>query len=248
MEDQTLTPAEITSQPNEMGFVGKLINIFVNPQKTFESLNRKPTWLWPMILIMVITAITLQITFPMILDTQMESLRNNPNIPPEQLKVIEQQLAENIGQQRIIMTVAPLIFIPLVFYLLLAGIFYFVGSVILGGDCSFKKVLSVWSWSTCIGIVATIVTVPLILAKGNLNVTLSPALLLSGDALDSTLYIVLSQLNFFTAWQLAVFAFGFATIYRFSVSKGYVTIGVLWAIWISLAAIFSSTLKKFGMM
>ena len=248
MEEQTLKSKDATLQTDEMGFGSRFINIFVNPQKTFESLNRRPTWLVPMILVMLLVAITTQITFPIIMDAQMESLRNNPNISPEQLKVIEQQLADNIGTQRIAMTVAPLIFIPLIFYLLLAGIFYFVGSVILGGDSSFKKVLSVWSWSTCIGIIASIVTVPLIIAKGNLKVTLSPALLLPGDAIDSTLYIILSQLNFFTIWQLAVFAFGFATIYRFSVSKGYIAIGTLWGIWIALATIFASTLKKFGLM
>ncbi|MCP4581707.1 MAG: YIP1 family protein [candidate division Zixibacteria bacterium] len=247
MENEALNPAETTIRSNEPGFGSRFINIFVNPQKTFESLNRRPTWLIPMLIIMALVVISTQLTFPQIIDAQLEMYKNNPNISTEQLNAIEQQLNENMQTQRILMTVAPLIFIPLVYYLLLAGIFYFVGSVILGGDSTFKKVLSVWSWSSLIGIVGTIVTIPLIIAKGTLKVTLSPALLLPGDAIDTTLYTLLSKFDFFTIWTLAVFAYGFVTIYRFSVSKGYIAIGVLWGIWIAISVVFAETFKQFGM-
>ena len=247
MENETLNPTETTNINNELGFGGRLINIFVNPLKTFQSLDRRPTWLVPMIIIIVLAVAVTYFTFPMIIDAQLESFRDNPNITSEQMAAIEQQLTENLATQKIIMMVAPLIFIPLVYYLLLSGIFYFTGSVVLGGDSSFKKVLSVWSWSNCIGILGSIVTVPLIFAKGTIKIALSPALLLPNDAIGTTLYTLLSKFDFFTIWTLAVFAYGFVTIYRFSVSKGYIAIGVLWGIWIAISVIFADMFKQFGM-
>jgi len=230
----------------ELGFWSRFINIFVNPRQTFESLDRRPTWLVPFLIVLLLTIITTQLTFPIIMQSQLEMLRSNPNIPPEQMQIIEQQLAENISTQRLFALIGQVVLFPLI-YFILAGIFYFVGSVILGGDCPYKKVLSVYSWSTCIGLLGVIIMAVLVYAKGSMNVTISPALLLSGDLLDSKIYTLLSQFSFFTIWFLAVFAFGFAIIYRFSVAKAYISVAVLWGIWIAIATIFSDIFKRFGM-
>jgi hypothetical protein len=247
MEDQVLMPEDAGVPTDEMSFGSRFINVFVNPMNTFKSLYKRPTWLAPMLIVLAVITISVQITYPIQLDAQLKAMRNNPNMTTEQLNMQIQWVANHPVLHRIITAVAALFFVTVIYYFILSLIFYFVGSIILGGDCSYKKVLSIWSWISLIGIVETIVIVPLTLAKGSI-IKLSPALLLSGDAIDTTLYTILSQLNFFTIWQLAVFAFGFATIYRFSVSKGYIAIGTLWGIWIALATIFSSTLKKFGMM
>jgi len=239
---------DATSQTDKMSFGSRFINIFVNPQKTFESLNRRPTWLVPVIMILLLSVAITLATYPIIIKSQMEMFRNNPDISAEQLEIIRQSIEKGGQVQKYIGLGVQIIGIFLFYYLLFAAIFYFVGSVILGGDSSYKKVLSIWAWSSLIGIVAMIVRVPLIFIKENIRFSISPALLLPTDAVDSILYVILSQLDFFLIWQLAVFAFGFATIYRFSVSKSYITIGTLWGIWIALATIFASTLKKFGLM
>ncbi len=229
-----------------LGFWGRLGNIFTSPRKTFEAIDRKPTWVVPLIIIILLTIISTQITFPIIMDTQLENLRSNPNIPPERLEAIENQFAENVNTQRIITLVSQIIVTPIIF-LALAGIFYLVGTVVLGGDTAYKKVLSVLSWSMCIFILSTIVTIPLIIAKGNMNVSLSLALLLSADAIGTKLHAFLSKFDFFVIWFLAVFATGFGIIYRFTTAKTYTAVGILWAIWIALSVALSDVFKQFGM-
>lgn len=247
MEDQEKNQVTIEKTSPELGFWGRLMNVFFDPRKTFESLDRRPTWLVPMLILVCISIITTQLMFPIIVEEQLEMIRNNPNIPAERLQLIEQQLTENVNTQRAITLVSQIIFTPLIVYLLLAFIFYFVGSVVLGGDATYKKVLSVYSWSTCILVVAAVIGFPLAMAKGSINISLSPALLLPGDSVGTTIYTLLTKFDIFTIWFLAVFAAGFAIIYRFSLAKAYITVGVLWAIWIAISTAFSGLFSRFGM-
>ncbi len=241
---------QVTMAANEavpvLGFWGRLGNVFGNPQKTFEAVEQSPTWVIPLIVITLLTVISTQVTFPIIMKTQLESLRSNPNIPPEQLEVIENRFAENVNTQRIITVVSQAIGTPIIF-LALAGIFYLIGTVILGGDTTYKKVLSVLSWSMCIFMLSTFVTIPLIIAKGSMNVSLSLAILLPADAIGTKLHTFLSKFDFFTIWFLAVFATGFGIIYRFTTAKAYMAVGILWAIWVALNVALSGVFKQFGM-
>lgn len=229
-----------------LGFGGKLANIFASPGKTFQELDRRPTWIAPLIITILVTVIATQIAFPIIMNAQLENIRSNPNIPPERLQAIETQLSQNAQTQRIITVVSQVIGTPIVF-LILAGIFYLMGTVILGGDSTYKKVLSVLSWSYCILIISAIVSTALIIAKGNMNVSLSLALLLPADAIGTRFYTFMSKFDFFIIWFLAVFAIGFGYIYRFSTAKAFTAVGILWAIWIAVSVALSGVLKQFGM-
>jgi hypothetical protein len=246
MEEPQNQQIQSMGQEQTIGFWVKLGNIFASPTKTFEALDKRPTWIVPILILILVTAVINQISFPIIMDAQLERFRSNPDIPPEQLELIEQQITGNLNQQRVFMLVGQIIVTPIIF-LLIAGIFYFIGNIILGGDATYKKVLSIYSWSSFILILSALVTTPLILAKGNLNISLSPALLLSGDALGTKLYTFLSKFNFFVIWFLAVFAVGLSYIYRFSKTKAFVTVGITWGVWIALSVVFSDVLKRFGL-
>ena len=245
--EQTMNEQIVQGEKEQiLGFWAKLGNIFASPIKTFEALDKKPTWIIPILILILVTAVINQISFPIIMDAQLERFRSNPDISAEQLEIIEQQITGNLNQQRIFMLVGQLIVTPIIF-LLIAGIFYLIGNIFLGGDATYKKVLSIYSWSSFILILSALVTAPLILAKGNLNISLSPALLLSGDALGTKLYTLLSQFKFFDIWFLVVFAIGFGFIYKFSKTKAFVTVGITWGIWIALSVIFCDFLKRFGL-
>jgi hypothetical protein len=245
MEEQVQSQESLSATGQDLGFWGRLGNIFGNPRRTFEAINIRPTWLVPVIAVLVLMLLSAQLTFPMMINYQLERLRENPNIGAEQMRIIEQQVTQNANQQRVFALIGQIIFILIVF-LLLSGIFYFVGSVILGGDATFKKVLAVAAWSSFIFLIGLAVKTILILLKGSMNITLSPALLLSADSVGTRLYTFLSQFDIFTIWFLAVFALGFAIIYKFSLTRAYIAVGILWGIWIAAATVFSNVLNRFG--
>ncbi|MEE9552753.1 MAG: Yip1 family protein [candidate division Zixibacteria bacterium] len=246
MESEVKTSGSGEASAPALGFGGKLVNIFTSPGKTFQELDQRPTWIAPVLILIVFIAVTTQMTFPIIMEAQMDNFRSNPNITPEQLEAIESQIGDNMNTQRIITLVSQIIVTPIVF-LVLAGLFYLVGTVMLGGDSTYKRVLAVVAWSECISIIGVIVTSGLVMAKGSMEISLSPALLLSADAIGTKLHTFLSKFDFFTIWFLAVFATGFGYIYKFSTAKAYTAVGVLWAIWIALSVALSGVLKQFGM-
>lgn len=246
MEDGVVSQVQPGQIDKGMGFGEKFINIFLNPHKTIMALDNKPTWLVPLLLIILAGLIASQVTLPIESQMALKMIRNMPNISADQMKVIEEQLSGNLTLARIRGLVTSIIGIPLVF-LIISGIVFFVGSIVLGGSTSFKKVFSVFTWSGLIYMLSLIVVTPLILYKQSLFVSISPALLLPGDAVGSTLFIFLSQLSFFIIWQVVVFAYGFACIYKFSLTKAFISIGVLWAIWVVIITIFASTFSKFMM-
>lgn len=246
MSEEITGNVQNPEQSEDLGFWQRLVNVYINPRKTFAAVDFRPTWLTPMILIALIAVVTTQIMFPVIMQNQLEKIREMPNIPAEQLQAIEKQFTENSAQQRIITLVSQVVATPVVF-VIIAAIFYFVGSVLLGGDTSFKKVLSVFCWASCISILGTLVVVPLVMSKGSFNVNISPALLLPADSIGTTLHTLLSKFDFFTIWFLAVFALGFSIIYRFSLAKAYAAVGILWGIWIAISTAFAGLFSRFGM-
>ena len=133
-------------------------------------------------------------------------------------------------------------FMVIVWFFLFTAIYYLIGSVFLGGDSSFKKLLSVQAWSSFIIMVSSIIRVPLIRAKDSALVSLSPAMLLPSDLVGSKLFTMLSQIDFFIIWYLIVFGMGFSYIYRFSKVKSYTAIAICWIIWVAAITILSPSM------
>jgi hypothetical protein len=127
---------------------------------------------------------------------------------------------------------APLIFMPIM-YLLFAGVFMFVGNVILGGETKFKIPFSVVCWSGIVTLLSSIVNVPLMLSRGNMASPTSLAFL-GGEDKGSPIYFLLSQLDLFYFWWLAVLGIGFAAVYKFANQKGIITVFACWAVFIAL--------------
>jgi hypothetical protein len=232
--------------PKEPGFLTRLINIFVNPVKALESIDRQPTWFGPLLMIVIIALATAFIAMPFTMQAQIDLIRNNPNIPPEQAQMIERQMSQAGPIQYIGALIGVIIAMPLMI-IIIAGLFYFVGSVILGGDSTFKKNFSIWVWASCISFLGAIIRLPLILIKKSAQVSLSPALFLPGDKLGTPLYAFFANFDFFTIWHIVVFAIGFSIIYKFSRAKAFMAVGFLWAVWIAISTIFASVFSRFGM-
>jgi hypothetical protein len=245
MEDVRNDQTVVNDSVQPLGFGGRLVNIFTNPAKAFEAINVAPSWILPLALIVIITAIYTLMTFPMAMEAQMESFRNNPNITPEQLSAIENQVAQQGDTQKWISLGAIFVVMPIV-YVIITAIFYLVGSVFLGGDTTFKKLLSAFTWASMIGILGIIVKLPLVFAKNNAKISLSPALIMPADSMDGMFYKILSNLDFFSIWYLAVFAIGFSALYKFSRTKSYITVFALWALWIVVSTVAGGFLQQFG--
>lgn len=217
-----------------MGFWGKLGNIFASPTRTFEAVDKKPTWLWPFIIMLVVSLLAAYLTLPQQAKLAVDNMTRQGNMSPEQMAIAMKTIPASI--------LGFSLFSVLVWFFLFAAVYYLIGSVFLGGDSSYKKVLSIQAWTSLIIVVSSIIRVPLVQAKDSYMVSLSPAMLLPSDYVGSKLFIFLSQFDFFIIWYLIVLGLGFGYIYKFSKAKSYSVIAVCWVIWIAAVTLLTPSM------
>ncbi len=219
-------------QPEEksMGGASKVLNIFFEPKKVFESLKIKPTWVIPFLIVALLGIGFFYYTFPFIMHQQVERIQENERIPDEQKEQIIEKMTEKDHPPLWQLAFAPIG--SLVALVVVAAVLFFVFNVLLGGDSTFRKVFSVYCYSSLIAIPSMIVKFPLIMIKGSLNVQTSLALLLSANAKDTFLYSVLSGFDIFSFWQVILVSMGLGVMYKYTTKKAFTAVFVLWVIWI----------------
>jgi hypothetical protein len=117
----------------------------------------------------------------------------------------------------------------------------FVGNVILGGESTFKRLFAMYTWTSLIGVLATIVKVPLMLSRGTVNVQTSLASFLDPGKKGTFLYQLLARTDVFSLWQLVLVCIGMAVIYRFTVKKAATGVVALYVVYaIAAAAIIAA--------
>lgn len=241
---------QLSSVPQEkatMDGFSKIVNTFFEPKKLFQSLKIKPTWLVPFIIVAILGMGSFWFTFPLIMKDVVTNIQENERFTEEQKEMIIERIA---GADH--PPVYQLAFAPvgvLVYLFLIAGVLFLVFNVLLGGDSSFKRVLSVFSYSTLIAIPQAIVKLPLTFAKQTVNVQTSLAIFLSPDDKETFLYKVLGGLDVFTLWQVLVISLGLAVMYNYTMKKSFTVVLILWILLIVVGAALSTLLGgmfKFG--
>ena len=234
--EQTIPSAHPEEKP--MGGASKIMNTFFEPRKVFESLKIKPTWLVPFIIAALLGIGFFYYTYPFIMAQQVEKIQENERIPEEQKERIIERMTERDHPPIWQLSFAPIG--TLVSFVVVAAALFFVFNVLLGGDSNYRRVLSVYSYSSLIAIPAMIVKFPLIMMKENLNVQTSLALLLSPNTKDSFVYKVFSSFDIFTIWQVILVSMGLGVMYKYGTKKAFTAVFILWVIWILLKSGLSS--------
>ncbi len=232
--------------PAELSALDRLVGIFLKPRQVFEYLRVKPDIWLPLILIALISIGVSFSVYDIALDQQIEKIEQNERIPDEQKNLILDKIeASRSGAKKILSSavVAPLS--TVIVSLVVAGFFFFLGNIILGGKASFAQIFSVYLYAQLIPtILGSIVKIPLWVSQQSLGATTSLAVLLPTDMSGSTVARLLGNFDIFTIWYLIVFSMGFAIIYRFSQLKSYLAVFISWFLFIiikvGLGSIFSS--------
>lgn len=147
MEEQSESQTSVEEPPK--GGLWKLQALIFEPRKAFEEINRKPTWLLPIALCIVLGALNFTMLYQTLgaqglFEKAMEVSGMQQEIPQERM-----------GMMATIMQiqgyVSALLF-PLLGTLLLAGI-YLILFYLFGGESTYKKFFSVVAHSLCIYLV-----------------------------------------------------------------------------------------------
>jgi Yip1 domain len=214
-------------EPARLGPLSRLTGTLLSPGETFADVNRKPTWIAPMI-IAIATVLASTFFFQWRVHPDWDSIMRNQM--KKQMERSNQSLTEEQMQQRVevgksIAKFSPIIaavFTPII-YVILAGIFA-LGLMFIQAQTTFKKILSVVAWSSAaIGIVATVVTMASLMVRDaeslrSIDPTQSAGIVPSNLAAflpsDTSAVIksVAGSLDIFTIWILIILSIGFASI------------------------------------
>lgn len=241
-EKKDVVEVEKTTVAEEMSTLQKIWRIFTEPSKTFTVLSKKPSWFVPVAIVLVVGIISGFITYPLQIQLQINAIQEMDRFSAEQKQEIIDRVEEQANRPgpRILRSVIQPVL--LIFFMVFgAAVFlWFGGNLLFGGDVSFKKVLSVYSYSTLVGVMgipATIVKVPLMMVKKSMLVQTSLAAVLPSADLKSILFHSLSRFDVFEIWQIAVVSIGIAIICNFSMKKSAGLVIGLWVVWSIIAVV-----------
>ena len=218
----------VPQEEKTLGGASKIINLFFEPKKVFASLKIKPTWLVPFIIVAILGIGSFYFTYPLMMKQQVEKIRENEKIPDKQKQKIIETMTEKDHPPLWQLPFAPVG--TLLVFAILAAVLFFVFNVLLGGDSTFRRVFSVFCYSSLIGIPSMVVKFPLTIMKQDINVQTSLALLLSADSKDTFLYRVLSGFDIFTLWQVILISIGMGVLYSYTTKKAFTVVFVLWVL------------------
>ena len=217
----------------EMGVSGKVVGIFTSPRETFESIDQKPTWFIPFLIVVIISIVLQYFT----MDIRMKdgiAMMEAREIPVEQIEARQSWMD---GPMKYIGFAAVPVGV-LIVWAIISGILLFGGNTVMGGESKFKKVFSVVAWSSLIGLVGEILKTFLILSKGTTRgVVTSLAILVPTPELgqSSFLHRLLSQFDLFSIWGMVLWIIGLSVVYRFTMKKSATLVISLWAIWVVIS-------------
>lgn len=235
--------------------IGRVVGALFSPKATFESIARRPTWVVPLLLLTLmsigVTALFSQrVGWRTFMEheiaTNASAQRRMEQVPADQKEQVLDQQAKFAG---VIGYVAAVLG-PILGAVIVAAVLLAAFNLVLGAKVGFSTALAIvmYSWIPLLihgllGIVILFVKDPSTIDIKNL-VASNPGALLSEDS-AKWLVTLLTSLDIFAFWAIALQALGFSSTNprKISFGKAFGTIFTVWLLYVLVrvgaAAIFS---------
>ncbi len=232
------------TQEVQLSTGAKLGLIFTNPTRVFESLTKKPDWLIPTLIIVILSVASAYFLRDITMEMQKERILASENIPEEQKDAILQQFDQG-GNMQVIMGMVGAVVFVFASFAIVAALFMFTGNVVLGGQANYKTMLAVYAWGFMASVPEAIIKIPLMLAKNSIHVYTSLAIFFDTSESETVLFKIANAVDIFALWRVALWAIGFGVVYKFTQGKSYAVIGAWYVIWVVVSIGLSSLFQGF---
>ncbi|MEA2344622.1 MAG: hypothetical protein QOF63_2791 [Thermoanaerobaculia bacterium] len=209
----------------------RIIGVLFSPDATFASIARRPDWVVPLVLILLVSLAAGFIMAPHV-DfgaAARESMEQNKNVKPEDVEKAV-RISASIG--KVFSYISPVL--SLIGLLVIAGV-VLLAFRIFGGEGDFKQAFSVTCYASMPTIIKSVVTLVIIVAKGGIIPAQALATLVRSNLgflvdykTNPVAFALLSSFDIFSVWFLALLIIGFSYVARVSKVKAAVTIISLW--------------------
>lgn len=241
--------------PQSIGAIGRIIGAIVNPRPTFEDIARKPSWLAPLLVLIIvqcaiIAIFTQRVGWRAFMEKQIaqsaSAQRRMEQLPPDQREQIinrQAQFASVFGY------VGVIIGVPLV-SVIIAAIFLGIFNAASSAGLDFKTSFGIVSHSYMPGLIAALLGILILYIKAPDQIDLQNLVASNvGAALSSDspkwLQVLATSIDVFSFWIIGLMALGYSAARpkKISMSTGLTWIIALWAVFVlckvGLTAMFS---------
>ncbi len=232
---------EIAMDEPPKSFLQRLVGVFVSPGATFADVARKPDFIAPLIVSILATMAVFEtmlgrIGAERIVRQSLEQSGRASNMSPEQLQQALEQGAKFTG---IFMHVTGLLASPIVL-LVVAGLGLLIMNAIFGSRLKFKTAFSVTCYANLVSVLGAIIALAMILLADpeQLNaqnpVPTNPGFFFNPRETSKPLLSLLTSLDVFTIWFMALLGIGFSEAVSRKVKPTtiFLCFAGLWAVWV----------------
>lgn len=249
MEQQPeVSPSNAPVKTSTVG--SRMIDIFVSPGEVFDGMKNAQkctaNWLVPLILAIIVAIITIFVVFsqPTIQQQMIDVQHNQMQKQVQAGKMTQEQVAQ--AETMIpkpgsliwnVFGVFGAIIINLIILLLIGLVLWLIGKYVLKAPLRYGTSLEITGLSSTVMILGSIISILTILVLDSLYATPSLAILVKEYNVDNSMHKLLSQMNIFTIWFVALLGLGLAKICNVPTMKGMIwTFGIF--IVFTLVAVF----------
>jgi len=225
------TPAP-AAEPTPNSFQ-RIIGVLFSPDSTFASIARRPDWVVPLVLLLIISLAAGIIMAPRVdfASATREAMEQNKNIPQER---IESTVKMTASIAKVTTYLSPVL--SLIGLLIISGVLL-LAFRLFGGEGDFKQAFSVTCYSSIPTIIKSVVTLIIVVARGGMIPAQTLATLVRSNLgfladmkTNPMAFALLSSIDIFSIWFLALLIIGFAYVSRLSKAKSAVIIISLWIV------------------
>jgi uncharacterized membrane protein len=239
-------------EPKKMSEVARIGGVLFEPGKTFDDIARKPTWIVPLAMVIVVVlamfaVFSQRVGWERMVRHQFEMSSRAAQMDPAQREQAIQMQTRFAGPFSVGGVILGIPIVDLIWAALLFGIV----KGIMNAPVRYKQVFAALVWAGIPGVISTILTIAVLYLKNPDDFNLqNPLVFNPGALMDPTtsskfVYSLASSLDLFMIWMLILVGIGLKAAGGRKLSTGGAMSAVFipWAIWIfgkaALAGIFA---------
>jgi hypothetical protein len=231
----------VAPAPAGMGEFSRITGVFFDPKKTFEDIAKRPSWIVPLVLIIigalaVVFTMSQQLGWERIVRHNMEASSRAQQMTPEQ----RQQQLEVGTKVAPFFAYSAVVIAPVLMFLASAGALWLMASVILSAGIRFKQVFAVVCYASLTGLISAVFTIVVLHLKNpdEYNVqnplAFNPAAFMDQSTSSKFLYSLATSLDLFSFWTILLMAVGLKAAAGKKLSFGSAVFAVVlpWAVYV----------------
>jgi hypothetical protein len=235
--------AAVQPEPSGMGEFSRIVGVFFEPSKTFGDIARRPTWIVPMILAILVgigfvMALSQHVGWERVVHQSVDGNARMQQLPADQREqaIATQVKFTPVGYYAVVVLGTPIVSVIVAAVLL--GI-----TAIMSAGLRFKQVFAAVVWAGLPRVISGLLTIVVIFLKNpdDFNIR-NPLAFNVGAFMDPNgskfVYTLASSLDLFTIWNLLLVAIGLkaAAGKKLSFTGALVAVVLPWAVMVLLLA------------